>query len=126
MKFFDCAIAPSPRRVRIFLAEKGLSLETVQVDLMSGDNLKPDFLKVNPRGVVPVLQLEDGTCIDETAAICRYLEEMRPDPPLLGTNAKSRAVIDSRNRHMEGDGFRCVAEAFRNSTRPLPGAAFQA
>ena len=128
MKFYDCAIAPSPRRVRIFLAEKGLSLDTVQIDLMTGENLKPEFLKVNPRGIVPVLQLDDGTRIDESFSICRYIEEMRPHPPLMGTDAKSRAVIDSRNRHMEADGFRAVAEAFRNSApsfakRGLAGVA---
>ncbi len=128
MKFYDCAIAPSPRRVRIFLAEKGLSLDTVQIDLMTGENLKPEFLEVNPRGIVPVLQLDDGTCIDESFSICRYIEEMHPHPPLMGTDAKSRAVIDSRNRHMEADGFRTVAEAFRNSTpsfakRGLAGVA---
>jgi glutathione S-transferase len=126
MKFYDCTMAPSPRRVRIFMAEKGAKIETVQVDLMTGENLKPEFLKINPRGVVPVLQLDDGTCIDETVPICRYIEELYPDPPLMGTDAKSRAVIASRTRHMEWDGFLRCAEAFRNSTpafadRGIPG-----
>lgn len=126
MKFYDCTIAPSPRRVRIFMAEKGIQIDTVQVDLLNGENLKPEFLKINPRGVVPVLQLDDGTCIDETVPICRYLEELYPDPPLMGHDAKSRAVIASRTRHMEMDGFLCGAEAFRNSTpgfadRGIPG-----
>ncbi len=126
MKFYDCAIAPSPRRVRMFLAEKSQSLETIQIDLMAGENLQPEFLEINPRGVVPVLILDDGTRIDESAAICTYLEALYPEPPLMGTDAKSKAVIDSRNRHMEADGFRCVAEALRNSapafaTRGLAG-----
>jgi glutathione S-transferase len=116
MKFYDCAMAPSPRRVRIFMAEKGVKIDTVQVDLMTGENLGPEFLKINPRGIVPVLQLDDGTCIDESVPICRYIEEMYPDPPLMGTDAKSRAVIASRTRHMEWDGFLRCAEAFRNST----------
>lgn len=126
MKFYDCTIAPSPRRVRIFLAEKGLSPETVQVDLIGGENLKPEFQEVNPRGLVPVLQLDDGTCIDEVVAICRYLEDTHPEPRLMGTDAKSKALIESRNRHMEIDGFLSVANAFRNSSpafakRGLPG-----
>ncbi|MCC2658657.1 MAG: putative Glutathione S-transferase [Panacagrimonas sp.] len=126
MKFYDCSMAPSPRRVRIFLAEKGVKIDTVQVDLMSGENLKPEFLKINPRGIVPVLQLDDGTCIDEAVPICRYIEELHPDPPLMGTDARSRAVIAMRTRHMEWDGFLSAAEAFRNSTpafadRGIPG-----
>jgi len=126
MKFYDCAIAPSPRRVRIFLAEKGLSIETVQVDLMTGENLGSPFLAVNPRGIVPVLELDDGTRIDESVSICRYLEDLHPQPPLMGVDPKSRAIIDSRTRHMEWDGFLAVANAFRNSVagfakRGLPG-----
>ncbi len=115
MKLYDCKIAPSPRRVRIFLAEKGMEIEKVEVDLLGGENLKPPFLKINPRGLVPTLQLDDGTAIDEAVAICRYIEETHPTPPLMGTDAKSRAIIESRNRHMEFDGFLAVAEAFRNS-----------
>lgn len=126
MKFYDCSMAPSPRRVRIFLAEKGITLDTVQVDLKSGENLGAAFLKINPRGTVPVLQLDDGTCLDETVPICRYLEELYPDPPLMGTDAKSRAVIANHVRHIEWDGFLPGAEALRNSApafadRGLPG-----
>lgn len=126
MKLYDCTVAPSPRRVRIFLAEKGVSIETVQVDLMNGENLKPLFLAINPRGVVPVLELDDGTRIDEAVSICRYIEEVYPEPPLMGTDPRSRALIDSRTRHMESDGFLAVANAFRNSVpgfakRGLPG-----
>lgn len=126
MKFYDCQIAPSPRRVRIFFAEKGIKVETIEVDLLAGANLEPDFLEVNPRGLVPTLVLDDGTAIDEVVAICRYIEETNPGPPLLGTDPLSRAVIESRNRHMEIDGFISVAEMFRNSTpvfskRGLPG-----
>ena len=126
MKFYDCTVAPSPRRVRIFMAEKGIQIETVQVDLLGGENLTSEFRKINPRGVVPVLELDDGTCIDETFPICRYLEELYPEPCLMGHDAKSRALIDSRSRHMEWDGFLAGAEAFRNSTpgfadRGIPG-----
>ena len=128
MKLYDCTVAPSPRRVRIFLAEKGVTLDTVQVDLMNGENLGSEFLKINPRGTVPVLQLDDGTCIDETVPICRYIEELYPDPPLMGTDAKSRAVIAMRTRHVEWDGFLAGAEAFRNASpafadRGIPGVS---
>lgn len=126
MKFYDCTMAPSPRRVRIFLAEKGVKIDTVQVDLIGGENLKSEFRAINPRGVVPVLQLDDGTCIDETYAICRYIEDLHPEPPLMGTDPKSRAVIASRSLAIEWDGFLSAAEAFRNSTpgfaeRGIPG-----
>lgn len=126
MKFYDCTMAPSPRRVRIFLAEKGVKLETIQVDLMKGENLGAEFLNINPRGTVPVLQLDDGTCIDETVPICRYIEELYPDPPLMGTDAKSRAQIATHVRHIEWDGFLAGAEAFRNAApsfadRGIPG-----
>ncbi|MBL6750760.1 MAG: glutathione S-transferase family protein [Nevskia sp.] len=128
MKLYDSKIAPSTRRVRIFLAEKGIALETVEVDLLAGENIKPAFLKVNPRGLVPALVLDDGTCIDEVIAICRYLEETRPGPPLMGTDPLSRALVESRTRHMEIDGFSQVADVFRNSTpgfekRALAGVA---
>jgi len=128
MKLFDSKIAPSTRRVRIFLAEKGISVERQEIDLLASENRQPAFLAINPRGLVPALQLDDGTCIDEAVAICRYIEETHPHPPLMGTDAKSKALIDSRNRHMEIDGFGSVAEAFRNSVegfkqRGLPGIA---
>ncbi|HKY91650.1 MAG TPA: glutathione S-transferase family protein [Nevskiaceae bacterium] len=120
MKLYDCKIAPSPRRVRIFLAEKGLDVEKVEVDLLNAENLKDPFLAVNPRGLVPTLVLDDGTAIDECVAICRYIEETVPNPNLMGRDPKSRALIESRNRHMEIDGFNAVADTFRNSS---PGFA---
>jgi len=126
MKLYDSKIAPSTRRVRIFLAEKGVTVERVEVDLMTGENLKPAFRAINPRGLVPTLQLDDGTCVDEAVAICRYIEETHPVPTLMGTDARSKAIIESRNRHIEHDGFQGVAEAFRNTAqgfekRGLPG-----
>jgi glutathione S-transferase len=126
MKLYEYKGAPSPRRIRIFLAEKGVNIATVQVDLGSGENLKPEYLSINPRGLVPTLQLDDGTCIDETMAICRYFEELYPQPPLMGTDARSKAIIESRTRHIEFDGLFAVADAFRNTTpafanRALPG-----
>jgi glutathione S-transferase len=128
MKLYDSKIAPSTRRVRIFLAEKGIGLETVEVDVVAGENIKPAFLRINPRGLVPALLLDDDTCIDEVVAICRYIEELHPQPPLMGTDARSRALIESRTRHMEIDGFAQIAYVFRNSApgfekRALAGVA---
>lgn len=115
MKLYEYTMAPNPRRVRIFLAEKGVEIDTVQVDIPSGENLAPEFRTINPRSLLPTLVLDDGTVIDESVAICRYIEELHPEPPLMGTDAKSKAVIESAQRHMEWDGLLSVAEAFRNS-----------
>lgn len=128
MKLYDCTIAPSPRRVRIFAAEKNIPLQKVEVDLIGGENIQPAFLRINPRGIVPTLELDDGTRIDEAVAICRYLEALHPQPPLMGTTPLEQAVIESRNRHMELDGFFSVVNVFRNSVpgfakRGLPGVA---
>jgi glutathione S-transferase len=126
MKFYDCAIAPSPRRVRIFLAEKGMTLPTIQVDLRKGEQFGEVFRAVNPDCTVPVLELEDGRRISDSLAICVYLEQTRPDPPLMGVDAADRAIVAEWQRRAERDGFLAVAEAFRNSTpafktRALPG-----
>ncbi len=127
MKFYDCATAPSPRRVRVFCAEKGLELPTVQVDLANGEQHGEAFQAVNPRCTVPVLQLDDGTCLTETLAICSYLEAVFPSPALLGQDAKQRALILQWNARIEAEGLSATAEALRNASRAfqdraLPGA----
>jgi len=126
MKFYDCAIAPSPRRVRIFLAEKGITLPTIQVDLRKGEQFGEAFRAVNPDCTVPVLELDDGRRISDSLAVCVYLEQTRPQPPLMGVDAADRAIVAEWQRRAERDGFLAVAEAFRNSTpafktRALPG-----
>ena len=78
MILYDCDIAPNPRRARMFIAEKGLNIEKIEVDIIGGENLTESFLSINPRGLLPVLELDDGTKIDEVMAICRYLEEIYP------------------------------------------------
>ncbi len=128
MKFYDCKTAPSPRRARIFLAEKGLTVETVQVDLAGGEHLSEAFRKINPWCTVPALVLDDGTTISEAVAVCRYLEEAYPDPPLMGRDAKEKAIVAMWDHHCEVDGFLAVAEALRNASprmrgRALPGFA---
>lgn len=123
MKFYDCATAPSPRRVRIFLAEKGVSLPTVQVDLRNGEQFTDAFRAINPDCTVPALQLDDGTVIADAVAICGYLEEIHPDPPLIGTTPQERAVITALNRQIERDGFYAAMDALRNATKGLKGRA---
>ena len=126
MKFYDCTSAPSPRRVRILMAEKGIEIDTVQVDLMKGEQLTEEFLKINPLGQVPVLELDDGTRLAQVMAICRYLEETYPDTPLFGRDPVERAKVESINDQLQANGMVAVMEAFRNSTpgfvnRAMPG-----
>ena len=104
MKLFETRTAPNPRRVRMFLAEKGLldQVELVQVDIEKGENLSPDFVARNPMKKVPVLELDDGTCIAETMAICRYFEESYPDTPsLLGESPLEKAQVEQWLRWIE-------------------------
>ncbi len=104
MKFYDCATAPSPRRVRIFLAEKGLTVPAVQVDLRNGEQFSPAFRALNPACTVPVLELDSGAAITDVIAICRYLEELHPEPALMGRSAEERAVIESWRRWISRGG----------------------
>lgn len=113
MKVYDSKVAPNPRRVRIFVAEKGIDVPFEEVDISNAVNRKEDFRKKNPMGTVPVLELDDGTCIAESAAICRYFEEMSPKPPLLGVDGKDRAVVAMWDRRMEFEVLLPIANAFR-------------
>jgi glutathione S-transferase len=94
--------APNPRRVRIFLAEKGLDVPVVDVDMRAGAHKSADFLAKNTLGQVPVLELDDGDCISESVSICRYLEALHPEPPLFGRSAREQAHVDMWIRRMEG------------------------
>ncbi len=123
MKLYDCTPAPSPKRVRMFIHEKSLEVEKIQIDLMSGQQRTDDFKKINPWSTVPVLELEDGTTISEISACCRYIEEMHPNPPLLGKNPKEKAVIEMWNQHMEMDGFMAAVDVFRNSAKGFASRA---
>tara|TARA_R110002096_G_scaffold137638_2_gene291041 strand:+ start:367 stop:978 length:612 start_codon:yes stop_codon:yes gene_type:complete len=101
MILYDYPGGPNPRRVRIFLAEKGIAVPMETVDIMTRRNRQPDFLEKNPTGGIPILELDDGTCISESVAICRYFEELHPEPPLFGTGAKERAIIEMWLRRVE-------------------------
>ena len=101
MKLYDVTIAPNPRRVRIFLAEKGIEVPTEQVNMMQGEHKTPEFLARNPSGQVPVLELDDGTCIAESVAICRYFEAVHPSPALFGETASEQGIVEMRNRVIE-------------------------
>jgi glutathione S-transferase len=115
MKLYDSAMAPNPRRVRVFLAEKGIEVPTVQVDIGKAENREPSFLAKNPLGGVPVLELDDGRYLAESVAICRYFEEIQPDPPLFGTDAVDRAMVEMWNRRAENEILGLTAGAFRNT-----------
>lgn len=123
MKFYDCQTAPSPRRVRIFLAEKGIELETEQVDLGTGEQFSEAFRAINPDCVVPALVLDDGTCLSEAIAICQYLEALHPEPPLFGASPIERASVTMWNAKVEQQGLWAVADALRNHAKSFRGKA---
>ncbi|RRJ82387.1 glutathione S-transferase family protein [Aestuariirhabdus litorea] len=114
MKILETKTAPNARRVRMFLAEKGVDIEYIQVDITQGENLSPDFRSKNPWGKVPVLELGDGTCIAESIAICRYFEETVPEPPLMGRDPLERAQIEMWQRRMEFSLMLSVGMAFQH------------
>ena len=123
---YDCATAPSPRRARILLAEKGIAHETVQVDLRNGEQLGEAFRRINPQCTVPALRTEEGRVLTDNAAITAYLEALEPDPPLLGRTSLEKAEIASWNWRIEFEGFMAIAEGLRNGSpamanRALPG-----
>jgi glutathione S-transferase len=115
VKIYDSNTAPNPRRVRIFLAEKGIAVPYEQVDITKADNRSPAFRAKNPLGTLPVLELDDGTYIAESVAICRYFEELHPDPPLMGTDARDRAIVEMWQRRMELEIFGPITQVFRNT-----------
>jgi glutathione S-transferase len=113
MKIHESHSAPNPRRVRVFVAEKGLQVLYEEVDIGKAVNRGEEFRKKNPLSTVPVLELDDGTCISESVAICRYFEELHPHPPLFGADAKQRALVEMWNRRMEFNILQPIADAFR-------------
>ena len=123
---YDCATAPSPRRARLLLAEKGIAHETVQVDLRNNEQLGEAFRKINPQCTVPVLRTDDGLLLTDNAGIAAYLEARYPAPPLLGRAPAEKAEVASWNWRVEFEGLLPIAEAMRNTApslanRALPG-----
>jgi glutathione S-transferase len=114
MRIIETRGAPNPRRVRIFLAEKRISVPFEELDLMEGALRTPEFTALNPLQRVPVLILDDGTAISESVAICRYFEEVQPEPALLGRGAAGRATVEMWNRRVELGLFAAVANVFRH------------
>ncbi len=126
LKLYDCTTAPSPRRTRMFLAEKGIAYENIQVDLTKGEQMSPEFREINPGCTVPALVTEDGHTLTENAGIAAYLEALHPEPALLGTTPMEKAQVATWNWRCEMGGLMSAAEALRNSSpamkdRALPG-----
>ena len=115
MKYYDLPASPNARRVRIFIAEKGLDIPTVAVDMMKGENQTEEYLAKNSLGKMPLLELEDGSHLAESGAICRYLEETHPEPNLYGENAQERAIISMWDRRAELEFLLPMIAVFTNS-----------
>jgi glutathione S-transferase len=131
MKFYN-SIGPNPRVVKMFMAEKGLEIPRVEVDLMGGENRRDEHLKRNPAGQMPTLELDDGVFISEIIPICEYLDELQPDPPLIGANAEERAITRMWTRRIDLNVCETMANGFRfsqglrlfeNRMRVIPQAA---
>ena len=114
MKLYDTGRAPNPRRVRVFLAEKGVTVPLVSIDLARLEHKAPAYVAVNPLQRTPALELDDGTVISESIAICRYFEELHPEPPLFGTGALERARVEMWQRRLEFGLLGTVAAVFRH------------
>lgn len=121
MKLYDFELAPNAQRVRVYLAEKGLEVPTEQLNVREGQQFAEPFKSMNPFHCVPFLALDDGTVIAESLSICRYLEELHPEPPLFGRNAAERGVVDMWLRRFELDGFIPMLHAVRNHVPMFAG-----
>ncbi len=127
MKLYDNPQTPSTRRVSIFLAEKGIEVPRVAVDVRGGEQFSEAFEALGSGHVVPVLQLDDGACVSESMAICRYFEAVQPEPALMGSGAREQGLVEMWARRVELRGYLAIVDAFRNSSplltdRALPGA----
>lgn len=123
MLFYDCSTAPSPRRARMFIAEKGLTIETRDISIGKSEQLLPSFLAVNPRATLPVLVTDNGTTLTENIAIAGYLEAMFPESPLMGTTPDDKATVLMWNAICEQQGLIPVSEVLRNSNPHMKGRA---
>lgn len=133
MKLYDFVGAPNPKKVRVYLAEKGIQVPLESVNIMAGENRKPEFLAKNPAGGLPVLELDDGSHLSESLAIMEYFEESHPNPPMIGTTAIERARTRALERICELGVLARVATIFQNTSpfmagrlKQVPEAAAQA
>lgn len=123
MHIYQAVGSPNSRRVRIFIAEKSIDIPTINLDLGTKQQFSDTYKAINPRSVVPTLVLDDGTAIGEVPAICRYLEEIYPEPVLFGSTSKEKTLVMMWERRMEQEGFAAVIDAVRNSLAGLKGRA---
>src|SRR5208282_2619678 len=121
MKIYDFTLAPNPRRLRIFVAEKGLKIPTEQVDIFAGKNRTPEMLAKNPAGGLPVMELDDGTHLAESVAICRYLEGLHPEPNLMGRDSREQAFIEMWKPRVELNLLGPAARAFQHTNELFKG-----
>jgi glutathione S-transferase len=115
MKLYDSKFAPNPRRVRIFLAEKGIAVPAEQIDIAKLEHKTPEYAAINPLQRMPSLVLDDGTIITESIAICRYFEMLHPEPPLFGVGSKDAAIVEMWNRRSEINFLATIAAVFRHT-----------
>ncbi|MCF6234015.1 MAG: glutathione S-transferase [Rhodobacteraceae bacterium] len=123
MLFYDCSTAPSPRRARMFIAEKGLTIETRDISIMQGAQLNPEFLAINPRATIPVLVTDQGMALTENPGIAAYLEAAHPEPPLMGQTPDEKGAVLMWNAIAEQQGGWPIAEVLRNTNPAMKGRA---
>lgn len=123
MKLYDFPQAPNPRRVNIYLAEKGIEVERVPIDLFKGEHMTAEYMAKNPACDIPMLELDDGTCISQIRGICRYFEESQPEPPILGSTPTEKALVEMWEHLAFMNGLLAVAEVFRNTADGFKGRA---
>ncbi len=123
MKIYEFRRAPNPRRVQMFLAEKNINVEYVQVNVRNGENRENDYLAINPKSGVPALQLDNGNVISESMAICRYFDAIQPEPFLFGETAEEKGLVEMWNRKIEIEGMNPVGECLRNSSEAFKDRA---
>lgn len=121
MKLYDFRFAPNPRKLRVYLAEKGISIPLVPVNITQGEQRTPEMLARNPMAGLPILELDDGTCLRESLAIIEYLEELHPEPPMIGVTPLERAQVRALERTADLGMIGGVARVFHNTLAVLPG-----
>ncbi len=123
MKIYEFRRAPNPRRVQMFLVEKNIDIEYVQVNVRNGENRESEYLAINPKSGVPALQLDNGNVISESMAICRYFDAVKPEPFIFGNTPEERGLVEMWNRKIEIEGMNPVGECLRNSSEAFKDRA---